>query len=184
MRRRTFTTALLASFAAPGLAAAQTTNPPRAGGQNPAPNAAPQTILIEPNNALERAFMAATEENATEVQRTAFRRLFLTSNVVLLVNTQAANAPPAQIPLPNGAEACLIFTSAERAQQAMQRQAPLVTLTGSEALTRVRGTNVIVNMNLRPRLFLDAEGVDGFLAAGAPENAAPGVVAPGVRAPN
>ena len=175
---------------APALARAQA-NRPLANTAPPAAAAAAQTV-IEPANALERSFVAAADN---ETERAAFRRLFLDSRVALVLTVAGADAAPAQISLPSGQDVCLIFTSAARAREAMQREAPLAMLTGRQALQRIRGANVVININLVPRLVLDAAGVADFLAV--PEQAAPpapartpappaaaSAAAPGVRAPD
>jgi hypothetical protein len=151
MRRRTFMTAALAALAAPAIAFAQSR------GLNISP-------IIEPQNDLERALFAATEPGAGEAERDAFRRLFLRSNVALALSSNEPNAPPAQIEPRAGYQTCLIFTSSARATEIMGASTPRIVLSGREALQRVRGTNVIININRRPFITLDAEGVEGFLA--------------------
>jgi hypothetical protein len=150
MHRRAFVTAALAALAATQ-ASAQT--------QTPA-----ATPFIEPQNELERALVAATDQGAGDAQRNAFRRLFLRSNVALALSANAPEAPPAQIQLPGGVNTCLIFTSSARATEIMGESTPRIVLTGRQALERVRGTNVVININRRPYLTLDAAGVDGFLS--------------------
>jgi hypothetical protein len=170
MRRRTFVTATVTALAAPALVRAQTT-PPQSAPQQPEP--APPRVdfseraqplppqLIEPQSALERTFVAATENDAL---RALFRLQFLESPVALALSGPSPDAPPRQIDLPRGARACLIFTSSARATEIIGARAPRVVLTGREALERVRGTNVIININLRPYLTLDAAGIETFLA--------------------
>jgi hypothetical protein len=46
----------------------------------------------------------------------------------------------------------------------MGADTPRVVVTGRQALERVRGANVVININRRPFITLDAEGVEGFLA--------------------
>jgi hypothetical protein len=95
MRRRAFLSAALIALAAPA-AFAQT--------QSAAPR--PALPVIEPQNALERALLAATEPGAGEPERDAFRRLFLRSEVALALSANAPDAPPAQIePRPGFARA-------------------------------------------------------------------------------
>jgi hypothetical protein len=150
MRRRTFLTATLAALAASSaLAQTQTVN------------LAP---FIEPRNDLERALLAATDEGAGEPQRDAFRRLFLRSEVALVLSANAPDSPPAQIEPRPGYHTCLIFTSSARVTEIMSDGTPRIVLTGRQALERVRGTNVVINLNRRPFIVLDAAGVDGFLA--------------------
>jgi hypothetical protein len=151
MRRRTFLTATLAALAAS----------PAAFAQLQTPTALP---VIEPQNDLERALIAATDVGAGEPQRDAFRRLFLRSNVALALSSNSPDAPPAQVEPRPGRQACLIFTSSARATEIMGADTPRIVLTGRQALERVRGTNVVININRRPFITLDAEGVEGFLA--------------------
>lgn len=151
MRRRTFLSAVLAAAASPAALAQQRQTPP-------------SLPIIEPQNALERALLTATDPGAGEPERDAFRRLFLSSNVALALSSNAPDAPPAQIEPRPGQLTCLIFTSSARAAEIMGASAPRIVLTGRQALERVRGTNVVININRRPFITLDAEGVEGFLA--------------------
>lgn len=150
MRRRTFFAAALALAVSPA-ALAQTTTP------RPTP-------LIEPQNELERALIAATDPGSGEPQRDAFRRLFLRSDVALALSSNSPDAPPAQIEPRPGYQTCLIFTSSARAAEIMGASTPRIVLTGRQALERVRGANVVININRRPYITLDAEGIEGFLA--------------------
>lgn len=152
MRRRTFVAASLAGCIAPALAHAQTTtspaNPPR------------QRTPIEPQNELERTFIEALEH---EESRPAFRRELLESQVALALSSNSPDAPPRQVELSPGVRACLIFTSSARAASVMGPAAPRVVLSGREALMLVRGTNVVININLVPSLSLEAEDIDDYL---------------------
>ena len=150
MQRRTFLSAMLAAAAAsPAFA------------QRPTPASLP---IIEPQNALERALLAATDAGAGDSERDAFRRLFLRSEVALALSSNAPDAPPAQIEPRAGYRTCLIFTSSARATEVMGANTPRLVVTGRQALERVRGTNVVININRRPFITLDAQGVEGFLA--------------------
>lgn len=151
MRRRTFLSAVMAAMAVSPAALAQLTTP------RPLP-------VIEPQNDLERALLAATDPGAGEPERDAFRRLFLRSNVALALSSSSPDAPPAQIEPRPGYHTCLIFTSSARATEIMGESTPRIVLRGRQALERVRGTNVVININRRPFITLDAEGVEGFLA--------------------
>ncbi len=153
MRRRTFLTATLAALAASPALAQQT--------QAPTTNVLP---IIEPQNALERALIAATDAGAGEPQRDAFRRLFLRSEVALVLSANAPDSPPAQIEPRPGYHTCLIFTSSARVTEVMSDGTPRIVLTGRQALERVQGTNVVINLNRRPFIVLDATGVEGFLS--------------------
>lgn len=150
MRRRMFLTATLAALAAaPALAQSQTLN---------------LRPFIEPQNDLERALLAATDQGAGEPQRDAFRRLFLRSDVALVLSANAPDSPPAQIEPRPGYYSCLIFTSSARVTEVMSDGTPRIVLSGRQALERVRGTNVVINLNRRPFIVLDPAGVEGFLA--------------------
>jgi len=167
MRRRTFLTATAAALA---------TASPAAFAQIRSPTSLP---VIEPQNELERALVAATDPGSGEPERDAFRRLFLRSNVALALSANSPDAPPAQVEPRPGHRTCLIFTSSARATEIMGADTPRVMLRGRQALERVRGTNVVININRRPFITLDAEGVEGFLAlpegreTEAPEEAPP-----------
>jgi hypothetical protein len=162
MRRRAFLSAALTALAAPAAFAQTQTAAPR-----------PPLPVIEPQNALERALLAATDPGAGEPQRDAFRRLFLRSEVALALSANAPDAPPAQVEPRAGYRACLIFTSSARATEVMGADTPRIVLTGRQALERVRGANVVININRRPFITLDAEGVEGFLALPDGREAAP-----------
>ena len=167
MRALLFVAAVLAASPA----AAE--DPPAA----PAAQQAAAPDYIEPQNALEQTFVAAVDNPDL---RAAFRRQFLESPVALALSSRDPSTPPREITLPNGVKACIIFTSPARAAAIMGDDSPYVMLTGREALTRVRGANVVINVNLRPYLLLDAEGVDGFLAIPQPP-AAPEADAPALE---
>jgi hypothetical protein len=141
--------ASLSALALPATAWAQTALAP----EPPAP--------IEPQNALEQAFLAAF---VNEDLRQGFRRLFLVSRVAMALSSRDPSTPPRQIHIAPNLSACLIYTSAARAVSVMGANAPIVMLTGREALERMRGTNVIINMNLNPRLTLEAADIDAYLA--------------------
>ena len=153
MRRRTFLTAVVAAVAVAPAALAQNQAGPLA-----------SLPVIEPQNELERALIAATDPGAGEAERDAFRRLFLRSDVALALSSNSPDAPPAQIEPRSGYRTCLIFTSSARATEIMGESSPRIVLRGRQALERVRGTNVVININRRPFITLDAEGVEGFLA--------------------
>jgi hypothetical protein len=161
MLRRTFVASVLA--AAPGLAFAQTT------GAAPAPGTTGDIVRrptglvqpIVPETELERTFLAAF---SNEEMRTAFRRQFLESNVVLALASNATDAAPLERPLPGGQTATFIFTSAIRADSVMGPAAPRRTMTGRAALERVRGKYLVINYTLEPMLTLEPEDIDRFLA--------------------
>jgi hypothetical protein len=163
MRALVLIAALMASTSAWAQAQTETPAPAQA-------EPAAGTAYIEPENALERTFIAAMD-NAD--MRPVFRRQFLESDVALALSSREPSAPPRSINLPTGARACLIFTSPARAAAVMGDEGAYVVLSGREALERVRGANVIININSRPYLTLDSEGIDSFLAIPPPPAAAP-----------
>lgn len=154
MHRRRFVATALATIAAPAAAHGQTE--PASATASPAATPA----LIEPQNALEQSFLNALNNEAL---RPAFRRQFLTSQVALAVVSRLPEAPPRQVQMRPGVSACLIFTSSARASQVMGPMAPIQMLTGRRALQRVRGANVIINVNLAPALTLEPDDVQAFL---------------------
>jgi hypothetical protein len=144
---------------APAGAAAQTTTPNRT-----APAAREAQALINPivpQTALERTFLAAFSD---ETMRAAFRRQFLESPVVLMLASNASDAPPLERPLPNNQRASFIFTSAARADSVMGPAAPRQTMNGRAALERLRGKYLIINFRLEPMLSLEPDDIDRFLA--------------------
>jgi hypothetical protein len=181
--RRSFIV-LLAAWASAGPAFAQTPPPassrtqapppaaqiaPPAAGQSAIPPASSHAAsnvglqthpLIEARNALEHAFIDASDNPNL---RAAFRRSFLESRVALALSSNAPDAPPASIQVGPNLRAGLIFTSTARMTEVMGEQAPRAVTSGRQALERLRGGNVVININLRPYLVLDAEGVNGFL---------------------
>jgi hypothetical protein len=205
MRGRWLGIVSLAMWAIAGVALAQTTPPPSTQAAPPAtppvahvappetaqhatppdsshvaPGVSVQTHpLIEPQNALERAFVDAADNPAS---RAAFRREFLDSQVALAISSNAPDAPPAAIPVSQTLRAGLIFTSTARMTEVMGEQSPRAVITGREALERLRGGNVIININLRPYLVLDAAGISGFLDL--PNDAAPATPTPAPTPPS
>jgi hypothetical protein len=153
--------------------------PPHAAADAAAPAASNVSLLhtIEPANALERSFVTAVSD---ETARPAFRRLFLESQVALATVSNDPSAAARVIELGPGGTACLIFTSNARATQVMGAHAPRLMMTGRQALERIRGAPlVIININLAPRLTLDAPGIEEFLALAAGD-AAPTAAPPHV----
>lgn len=153
MRRRSLIIGAVAVGAMAAPVFAQTTAPASA--------SPPPPTEIEPRNALEHAFVRALHD---EAERPAFRRLLLTSYVALAIAERSPDAPPRMIELRPGLRASLLFTSGARTTEIIGPQAPVLMLTGRRALERVRGGNVIININLAPALVLEAEDVDAILA--------------------
>jgi|CXWL01.1.fsa_nt_gi hypothetical protein len=153
MRRRSFVTTALAA-ALPVLARAQSPTPPVAA---PGPQAPPE---IQPQNALEYAFVAAL---TNEAMRPVFRRQFMEAHVVLALASDAPDAPPREVAPREGVRAGLVFTGATRLDAALGPAAPRATLTGRAALERLRGRHVVINARLAPMLVLEPEDVASYL---------------------
>lgn len=168
MQRRVFLTALMA-LAAPASALAQAADAPigrrRSSSGSPTPPAAQtETIMlrpIEPANALERAFMAAAQD---ETMRPAFRRALLDSQVAVATTGTGDNVRPLLVPLSGGVRAAAIFTSPQRIDAVMGENAPMLLMTGREALMRLRRQHIVINYRLMPMLTLDPDDVQHFLA--------------------
>jgi hypothetical protein len=142
-------TSTLTALALP--AAAQSTN-------EPSLNLSLQPI--EPANALERAFVAALDN---EEMRPIFRRLLLESPVALALSSHAGDAPPLERPLREGATTGFVFTSAARLASVLGAQAPRAVITGRAALQRLLGKYVVINFRLAPMLTLEPEDVARYL---------------------
>lgn len=154
MRRGLFLGFLLATLVVTPAAHAQTD------ASTPA-SATPAPALIEPRNALEHAFINALNN---EELRPVFRRQFLTSYVALAIAARDPQSAPRMIEVRPGVRTALIFTSGARAQEVMGQQAPVLMITGRQALQRLRGQNAVININLAPALALEAEDIDAMLA--------------------
>jgi hypothetical protein len=167
MLRRTFVAGVLA--AAPGIAFAQTTGSTRAPATSGDVVRRPTGLVqpIVPETELERTFLAAF---SNEDMRSAFRRQFLESNVVLALQTNATDSAPLERPLPNRQSASFIFTSLTRADSVMGPAAPRRSMTGRAALERVRGKYLVINYTLEPMLTLEPDDIERFLAM--PRNSA------------
>lgn len=151
MNRRTVLTGALAMAATPGLVLAQTTPTPRP----PAPT------LITPENELERAFIAALADAS---QRQAFRREFLASQVALAMTSDAADAAPREVELRPELRAAAIFTSTTRLNGVLGPASARRVLSGRQALTLLRGKNVVLNYRLAPMLTLEPTDVAEWLS--------------------
>ncbi|MGE0743052.1 MAG: hypothetical protein AB7O98_17075 [Hyphomonadaceae bacterium] len=152
MQRRTFVTSGLAFAAAPVSAWAQA-----APGVSVGPERPPE---ITPQNELERVFLEAFHD---EERRPFFRRALLISEVALAISSRDPMSPPRQIELRPGLRACVLFTSSARATEVMGAAAPRLIVPGRQALERVRGANVVININLTPTLVLEAPDVADYL---------------------
>lgn len=121
---------------------------------------------ITPANPLEQAFVDAfTRESA----RPVFRRLLMTSQVAVAMASTSPESPPLFVdvsaavtggaPFHGGA----IFTSADRLHAALGPNAPFAMMTGRDALERLRGRDVVLNVHLAPVLTLQADDVSRYL---------------------
>lgn len=162
MHRRSFVIASLVALGAPTIALAQTTQPTRPGRPPP-----PQ---IEPQNALEWAFLQALEN---ERLRPSFRRYLMETHVALALAHDATDAPPRELPLRRDFRAAAIFTSSARMDSVLGPAAPRVVINGRAALERVRGKNVAINPGLTPMLTLEPEDVATYLATPGTASAGP-----------
>lgn len=145
MRRRSFL-AGAALLAAPFEAAAQA-------GLSLAP--------IQPQNALERAFIAAL---ANEAMRPPFRRQLLTQPVTLALESAESDAAPRFVEIVDGERAAAIFTGPSRLTTVLGAEAAFVTLPGRQVLERLREQPVVLNYRLLPMLTLDPEDIARILA--------------------
>lgn len=150
MLRRTLLTAAIAA-ALPGLAAAQEGEAQQNRRTPPPP--------ITPENALERAFIAALNDPD---QRPEFRSLLLTSQVVLAMANSSPESAPLELTF-GDLQLTPIFTSETRMNAVLGPAAPRRRLTGRQALTRLRGKNVVLNMMHTPMLTLEPEDVAEYL---------------------
>lgn len=117
---------------------------------------------IQPENELERAFLAAFRDPE---QRPAFRRELLAAQVALALANSAPDSPPRFITLPNESRVGLIYSSATRLNGVLGPAAPRVVLAGRDALTRLSGENVALNYRLVPMLTLEAADVAEYLGS-------------------
>jgi len=165
MRRRTFLTATLAGAALPRLALAQQQQP-----QAPAAASAPTRPQIEPQNALEFAFVQAL---TNESMRPVFRRYLLDTHVALALAGPGANAAPLEVQVRSGFRAGAIFTSADRLRTVLGANAPHIIINGRAAFERLAGKNVVINYQLAPMLTLEPEDVARYLETPGESSAGP-----------
>lgn len=150
MLRRTFI-AHAAAAALPAAAWAQ------ASGQQPRGTPPPPIV---PENELERVFLAALTE---EDMRPEFRRLLMTSQVILAMTNNTPDSAPLELSIQTlrfGA----IFTSATRQNGVLGPASARRAMTGRQALTRLRGKRVVINYMHTPMLTLDPPDVAEYLA--------------------
>jgi hypothetical protein len=136
------------------------TQPPR----RPAPEP------IEPQNALEYAFVSAFNN---EGMRPIFRRYLLETHVVLALASEDADAPVRVVEIREGFRAACIFTSAARIDAVFGEDAPRIIINGRAALSRLRESNIVINPGLLPMLTLEPEDVVQYLATPGESSAGP-----------
>ncbi len=156
MRRRTFIQAA-GLVLLPGAAWAQTSTA----------TTAAESPLITPANALESAFVYAFTHHGNGVD--VFRHLLMTSQVAVAMANATPESPPLMVevsaevtggaPFHGGA----IFTSLDRLHTALGADAPSAMMTGRQALERLRGRSVVLNVHLAPVLTLEADDVARYL---------------------
>lgn len=152
MLRRTLLTAFAATAALPGLGLAQTGDAPPQQRQAPPP--------IVPENELERVFLAAlTDESA----RPEFRRLLMTSRIVLAMTNNEADSPPLQMTF-GAVSPALIFTSETRQSAVLGPASARRILTGRQAFALLRGKHAVINFMHTPMLTLDPPDIAQYLA--------------------
>lgn len=162
MRRRSFVTAGLAAGMLPTVARAQASGVTLPPTDASAPSAPLAVRPIDPQNALEYAFVQAlTNEN----MRPIFRHYLMDTHVALAMSSAAADAEPKTVRLHNGQDAIAIFTSSERVDTVLGEDAPRIMIAGRAAFERARGKNVVINYHLIPMLTLEPEDVASYLAA-------------------
>lgn len=121
---------------------------------------APELTPIQPENELERTFVAALSD---ENQRPAFRRLLLQSQVALALASSASDAGPLLRDLDGGGRTGFVFTSASRINAVMGPTAPRAMIAGRLALERLRGNYAVINLSLSPMLRLEPPDVARLL---------------------
>ncbi len=126
--------------------------------------------LIEPQNALEFAFVSAlTNEN----MRPVFRRYLLDTHVALALVGAGDDAAPLEVDVRDDFRAVAIFTSAARVDAVLGAETPRVILNGRAALERAQGKNVVINYRLVPMLTLEPEDVGQYLETPGESSAGP-----------
>lgn len=145
MRRRMFLAAGLGLVVAPSAAQAQ---------------AALSFAPIRPENELERAFLAAADDEAA---RTAFRRELMRAQVALALANSAPDSGPRLVAMGPQQQAGLIYSSATRLAGVLGPATPRLMLTGRQAFERLTGHGVVFNYRLTPMLTLEAEDVRAYL---------------------
>ncbi len=168
MLRRTL---LISAFGVwPAAAFAQTPAPSTARATAPAQGAQRGPAPITPQNALEYAFVSAlTNEN----MRPIFRRYLMETHVALALSAPGDDAPPRELRVREGFNAGAIFTSEQRLQQVLGRDAPHIIINGRAALTRLVGKNVVINPGLVPMLTLEPADLAAYLATQGESSAGP-----------
>jgi hypothetical protein len=125
---------------------------------------------IEPENALEYAFVSAL---TNEAMRPVFRRYLLDTHIVMAMTNARDNAEPLEVELQGGQRAVAVFTSATRINAVLGADAPRITLNGRAALERLNSKNVVINYRLIPMLTIEPEDVQRYLATPGSGSAGP-----------
>lgn len=124
---------------------------------------------IEPENELERVFVAALDDPS---QRPVFRRVLLESRVAVAFANDEYDSPPRLLRIDENREAGFIFTSDSRLSSVMGPGVPRRMMSGRQALELFEGKNVVLNWRLAPMLTLEAEDIAAYLAR---DDAGPGL---------
>ncbi len=141
--------------------------PPRAAQSGETAEAPP---LIEPQNALEFAFVSAL---TNEGMRPIFRRYLMDTHVALALESEGADAAVREVQVREGFVAGAVFTSADRLTAVLGEDAPHIVINGRAAFQRLRGKNVVINPGLAPMLTLEAEDVSRYLETPGAASAGP-----------
>jgi hypothetical protein len=124
---------------------------------------------IEPENELERVFLAALDD---PTQRPVFRRVLLESRVAVAYANDEYDSPPRLLRIDENREAGFVFTSDSRLSSVMGPGVPRRMMSGRQAFELLEGKNVILNWRLAPMLTLEPEDVATYLAR---DDAGPGL---------
>lgn len=124
---------------------------------------------IEPENELERVFLAALDD---PTQRPVFRRVLLESRVAVAYANDEYDSPPRLLRIDENREAGFIFTSDSRLSSVMGPGVPRRMMSGRQALELFEGKNAVLNWRLAPMLTLEAEDISTYLAR---DDAGPGL---------
>jgi hypothetical protein len=124
---------------------------------------------IEPENELERVFLAALDD---PTMRPVFRRVLLESRVAVAFANDEYDSPPRLLRIDEQTEAGFVFTSDSRLSTVLGPGVPRRMMSGRQAFELLEGKNVILNWRLAPMLTLEPEDVATYLAR---DDAGPGL---------